>query len=186
MDKLIIDNAKQQSKEWKEIRKYKITGSNIYSFYFVQLYSDDKLLELLNVKDKVFNDEQLIKINHGIKYEPIARDLYIKETGNKVIELGFCYLKENQYLGCSVDGYVPDGNGIIEIKCPYDKKYDKIPIQYYYQMQYNMFIMSADWCDFVVYYNSEITIERVYFNEIFFCNSLTILIHKVIEYIKKI
>ena len=96
------------------------------------------------------------------------------------------------YLGASPDGLItdatsPDPNGILEIKCPF--KYRNLdPVEaaknkdfccelkdgilalkkqhnYYYQVQGQMAIASRNWCDFVVYSNDKVSVERIPFDE---------------------
>lgn len=98
------------------------------------------------------------------------------------------------FLGASPDGLLTDPsnttdtNGILEIKCPYkyrnvepceaavNKDFccelvgdDTLKLKrnhnYYYQIQGQMAISSRKWCDFVIYTNKNISVERISFDE---------------------
>ena len=90
------------------------------------------------------------------------------------------------FLAATPDGKVCDGGhtGILEIKCPYSARNmtvaeaaDKIPNfymttsensiklrethQYFYQVQGQLMITGAPFCDFVIYTSKDIHIERI-------------------------
>lgn len=101
-------------------------------------------------KNKFLTDDMA----RGIMLEPMARELYIETTFNDVVEVGF--IERDDFSGCSPDGLV-GADGMIEIKSPKDTVFveqkisDKIKLDYYLQMQYNMFISGRKWCDYVAY-----------------------------------
>ena len=100
-------------------------------------------------------------------------------------------LKKLLWLGASPDRIITDVNespkfGIVEIKCPYSKRdvtvseacednsfycsmIDGNPklkenSEYHYQVQGQMALTGASWCDFVVMTKKSISIERIRFN----------------------
>ena len=111
----------------------------------------------------------------------------------QVSESGLVINTEYTFLGASPDDLVhdpvsADANGLLEMKCPYLLK-DISPYEaaqqmsffcylqdgslhlkkqhhYYYQVQGQMAICSKKWCDFVVYTNNGISIERIQFDEL--------------------
>lgn len=123
---------------------------------------------------------------------------YLKHSGHpvKTFPSGFVVNPLFPFLGCSPDGKVIDETeetpyGIIEIKCPYkhravtpetachgDSQFhleikDDFPTlkrshKYYYQVQGQMGISGAKWCDFVTYTFKGMVIERIYFDLTFF------------------
>ena len=96
--------------------------------------------------------------------------------------------------GLVTDVTSPDPNGILEIKCPFkyrnldpveaarNKDFccelkDGIPTlkkqhSYYYQFQGQMAITSRKWCDFVIYSNDKVSVERIPFDETQWMNML--------------
>ena len=127
---------------------------------------------------------------------------YLKHSGHpvKTFPSGFVVNPAFPFLGCSPDGKVLDCSedtpfGILEIKCPYkhravtpetachgDSQFhleikDDFPAlktthKYYYQVQGQMGITGAKWCDFVTYTFKGMAIERIYFDDNFFSNML--------------
>jgi hypothetical protein len=96
-------------------------------------------------------------MQHGIDTEPIARARYEAVTGNLVQQVGFCTHDSIDFFGCSVDGLLPDGAGIIEIKCCTPANHleiilaDVVPPQYMKQMATCCLITGRTYCDFIAY-----------------------------------
>lgn len=92
----------------------------------------------------------------GKDHEGDARRAYEARTGEVVETIG--YLKHPELrAGCSLDGAVAGGVGIIEIKCPRSAQHLKtlrartVLPEYLPQIQHNLFISGAAWCDFISY-----------------------------------
>lgn len=92
----------------------------------------------------------------GIDHEPEARRAYEVATGEVVHEIGF--LAHPQLpVGCSLDGVVRGGVGIVEIKCPKSAQHlrtlraNGVLPEYLPQVQHNLWVSGAWWCDFVSY-----------------------------------
>ena len=89
----------------------------------------------------------------GTEQEPFARMAYEAHTGTFVKEEGFVDHPTIEGFGCSPDGLV--GDGLIEIKCPNTATHietvleNKSPSKYIPQMQCQMAVTGAKWCDFV-------------------------------------
>jgi putative phage-type endonuclease len=89
----------------------------------------------------------------GTATEPQARMAYEAHTGSFVEEKGFVDHPTIEWFGCSPDGVV--GEGLIEIKCPNTATHietiidEKAPSKYIPQMQCQMAVTGAKWCDFV-------------------------------------
>ena len=86
----------------------------------------------------------------GIKYEPVAIELYERRQCTKVHEFGLIKHPTVPFFGASPDG-ITDQGIMLEIKCPYSRKIDgsKIIDQYYYQMQGQLEVCDLDVCDFL-------------------------------------
>ena len=89
----------------------------------------------------------------GTQTEPQARVAYEVKTGNFVDQVAFVDHPTIAGFGCSPDGLV--GEGLIEIKCPNSAthweyfKSKEPPKKYFIQMQAQMAVTDAKWCDFV-------------------------------------
>lgn len=92
-------------------------------------------------------------IEHGIATEPMARIAYEAAMGVFVNQVSFIDHPTIANFGCSPDGIIDDG--LIEIKCPNSSTHieyltdDKPPAKYIPQMQCQMAVTGAKWCDFV-------------------------------------
>lgn len=115
---------------------------------------------------------------------------------------GFYIHPDYPYLGATPDGAVYDPSnlqqpfGFLEIKCPYSSR-ALTPVEacsttgfccsldatngnlclkenhnYYSQVQGQMAIGERPWCDFVIYTNKGISVQRIAFNEEFWKNKL--------------
>ena len=132
-----------------------------------------------NLNDKVISDEMIWQmydeqvsawskaIQFGIDWEPEAREMYAKVTGNKVTETGSVEHPTIAFLSASPDGIIEtkDGEkGVLEIKCPTPAMFmeycdtvsdnatlKKAKSEYFYQTQAEMFVTGASFCDFVVF-----------------------------------
>lgn len=164
-----ILNFEQQSKEWFDCRKGKITASHAQAIgncgKGLETYINELMSEYYSSGEKErFSNKHT---DRGNELEPIARDIYEMETGNKVDEVGFCEL--NEFVGCSPDGFVGKEGGI-EIKSLDDKAYFELLIEqnintsYLWQIQMNLLITDRKWWDFVAYnpnYKKSIYIKRI-------------------------
>jgi len=134
----------------------------------------EKLAEKYSVgdKDKYTNKD----LERGVELEPLARDMYELQTGNKVEEVGFVTNEKiSKVGGASPDGSIAKQNGGVEIKCFEDKKHFRnivngleIESQYMWQMQMQMLFMEWEFVDFVTYnpnYKESLLIQRVYPDE---------------------
>jgi len=89
----------------------------------------------------------------GTATEPLARVAYEAEMGVFVNQVAFIDHPSIANFGCSPDGIIDDG--LIEIKCPNSSTHieylsdNKPPAKYIPQMQCQMAVTGAKWCDFV-------------------------------------
>lgn len=89
----------------------------------------------------------------GTATEPLARVAYEAEMGVFVNQVAFIDHPSIANFGCSPDGVI--GDGLIEIKCPNSSTHieylsdNKPPAKYIPQMQCQMAVTGAKWCDFV-------------------------------------
>lgn len=104
----------------------------------------------------------------GTDNEQDARIAYTEFSGNKVVETSSIPHAEIPNFAASPDGVIADENGDIvgclEIKVPLPQTFmryaceikdnetmKKVKEEYYYQMQAEMMVTGAQWCDFCIY-----------------------------------
>jgi predicted phage-related endonuclease len=95
----------------------------------------------------------------GIETEPIARAVYEEISGNPVKTAGFITRDEDDefadWIGISPDGLIE--GGMVEIKCPLMRTHmeyimwNKLPSEYRYQVQGQLFVTGYSFCDFISY-----------------------------------
>lgn len=114
-------NVEQGSDDWKEMRKGKITMSNIGKVVDHAPYykgtKEDLALEIKGKLKIIYDKESLYRMNRGTKYEPFVRDALAKKLGAKISETGFAVWNKDERFGASLDGIIDNECGI-EIKCP--------------------------------------------------------------------
>lgn len=146
MNKFI--GLKQGSAEWLLKRSKILTATNISTILNYNVYeSRIKLLQR-----KISGEIQSINnkaVDHGNKYEDIARLVYEEKTNQSVFVPGLIMHPNIEYLGASPDGIVEDSH-LVEFKCYYSHGItDSIPINYWVQMQIQMEVCGYDKCDLV-------------------------------------
>ncbi|CAN7942145.1 unnamed protein product, partial [Ixodes hexagonus] len=138
---------------------------------------------------------------YGIDNEPVAVSGYVsfmacQDREVVIEETGLHIHREYPYLAVSPDRIVyEEGNkGLLEVKCPPSKKgmtpaeacsSDDFCCQlvdgdvvlkkthpFYFQVQGQMAVVGAEWCDFVVWTNNgplsrSLSVERVYLDQVF-------------------
>jgi len=93
----------------------------------------------------------------GTEQEPFARMRYAAVTGRIVDEAEFYTHPTIKWLGASPDGVISGVNALIEIKAPNTQTHlgyrldNKPPAAYVNQMQCQMWVTGATYCDFVSY-----------------------------------
>jgi putative phage-type endonuclease len=155
----------QRSEEWFELRKGKITSSEIHKIMGKGDLSETAKTYLLEKVCEYYGGftEPAIgaALSWGMDLEPIAIAFYEQRTKTTVEKASF--IPAGVHYGGSPDGIVPPG-GIIEVKCPYKsanhfkhglidsaEKFKKVAPNYYYQCISNMVCAEAQWCDFISY-----------------------------------
>ena len=137
--------------------------------------------------------------NESVAIEKYCK--YMANIGHKVTVLpcGLVVRPDLPFLGGSPDGKIIDPvahphYGILEVKCPYkyrevspmdaalmdsdfyvsvkdEKLYLKETHQYYFQVQGQLALTGAKWCDFVIYTKKGLGIQRIKFNEQFWLDT---------------
>ena len=155
----------QRSAEWFEMRKGRITSSEIYKIMGKGDFSETAKTYLLEKVCELYGGVTEpatgAALTWGTELEPVAIEHYEKLTDVKVDKASF--IPVGDYYGGSPDGLLPP-EGIIEVKCPFKsanhfkhgmintpEKFKKIAPNYYYQCISNMVCANAKWCDFISY-----------------------------------
>jgi hypothetical protein len=99
-------------------------------------------------------------MEYGIETEPEARKVYEILFEIEVMTAGFIMpdedTKYHEWVGISPDGLLPE-EGILEIKCPLMRTHleyieaNKLPSEYRYQVQGELFVTGLKYCDFMSY-----------------------------------
>jgi len=196
---MIIHNIEQGSEAWFSNRCGKITGTRFASLMMAESTKGFKDLvinlacEIITGKAEETHSNAIMEA--GIETEPIARDEYESIFDIAVTQCGFITPDEDHkyfdWIGVSPDGIIPDLNGMIEIKCPLMKTHfeylsqNRLPPEYEYQVQGQLFVTGFDYCDFMSYVKGmKAFIIRVYpDNELF--KEFEIKLDKIILQVKE-
>jgi len=159
---MITYNVEQQSNAWFDLRCGKITGTRFASLMmgestkgYKDLISDIVGEIITETKEETYTNEIM---QRGIDLEPEARKAYESIYNIEVDQIGFItpHFRFEDWIGISPDGIM--FNGLLEIKCPLRKthlsyiKANKLPNEYKWQVQGQLFVTSLKWCDFMSYY----------------------------------
>ena len=176
---------------WYSVRQYRIT-----IFHRKDSTPPGKLVLQL-IQRKSFST---IATRYGIKMEPLVIQAYMKyqhENGNPDLTVtlsGFHISASHPFLGATPDGSVYDPQctnqpfGFLEVKCPFSSR-DLEPVDacnnpgffstinqskeghaYFSQVLSQMAIGNRPWCDFVVFTQRGISVQRIKFNDGFWLN----------------
>jgi len=151
-----IPQPEQRTPEWYIFRNNRLTASDLYAAVDEKQSRRkyDLILKKCNYDIPFISGDA---INHGIKFEPMATEIYEKIHDVKVLEFGCLPHMHIDFFGASPDGIVSyESNNkdyvgrMLEIKCPKSRKIDGIiPIGYYYQIQGQLEVCDLEYCDFV-------------------------------------
>jgi putative phage-type endonuclease len=155
-----IAAIQQGTEEWHQLRLGKVTASRVADILAktksgASASRGNYLIELAlqRVTKTIEESYSNSAMEWGVATEPQARVAYEVLTGNFVDQIAFVNHPTIEGFGCSPDGLV--GEGLIEIKCPNSAthwsyiKANEPPQKYIIQMQAQMAVTGAKWCDFV-------------------------------------
>jgi len=157
-------NLEQGSDEWKQARLGHVTASNMAEVmskgkgtgeavgrykYKVRLVAE----RLTMTAGESYTNAAM---QWGIEQEQFACIAYEAQKETFVDKIGFVLHPDIKWLGVSPDRIVGQ-DGLIEVKCPnttthLDYLFDnKVPAEYYKQIQCQLWVTGRQWCDFVSY-----------------------------------
>jgi predicted phage-related endonuclease len=162
MSPFTICTAEQRSPEWFAARLGRLTGSvagDMLATIKTGEAAARRDLRMRLVLERLTGQSQddgytNAAMQWGIDHEADAFDAYEGYSGNLVRRTGF--LSHTELMaGCSLDGDVGEFAGIVELKCPKSAthygylKAGAVPVNHLAQIQHNLWISGAKWCDFV-------------------------------------
>lgn len=163
--------------EWHQLRRPRITSSRFREVCHVRGESS-----AANLADRIFRGTtQTAAMKRGLAMEAQAIRQYCQMKAVNFSPIGFCIHPECAFLGSSPDGLIFDPTesspfGLVEIKSPNVKSYVDCSYvvlkggqrkvnenhAYYWQVQGQLLITGLDWCDFVVFAEDDMMIQRIY------------------------
>lgn len=185
---------KQQSKQWFEARKGRVTDSVVGAILGIAPYMTRE--EALRSMVRSYHGAERefignIATEWGNTNEETARWEYELETGNTVKEAGFDRYED--WLGASPDGYVGD-DGLLEIKCPFGIRKDEPPVfksiedqpHYYAQIQIQLHVTGREWCHFWQWTQHGTKLETVNYDQAWIDENLPKLRQFYAEYLSEL
>lgn len=194
--------AQGNSDQWKKERKFRFTASN-FGLIFSRKRNHETLVDnLLNPKPFTSRYTEHGKKYEPVALREYQKHMHTIKKPITVYKSGFVVSLEDPYLGASPDGKVIDPGctqhfGLVEVKCPQTKfmvtpldacSHDNFFLEesngkpklkrnhvYYKQVQGQLGITGARWCDFVVYTSKGMSIERIAYDEQFWSTLKTTL-----------
>ena len=143
--------SEQRSKAWYDKRYNTIGASETAAIFNKSPFTSLNKYKEKKIKPREAHQEMPFNIfcHHGVKYEPIAQQLYCKKNNTKIIEYGSINHEIIPYIAASPDGITEDGT-MLEIKCPFKRVITGIPpIYYWIQMQQQLEVCNLNKCDFL-------------------------------------
>jgi predicted phage-related endonuclease len=164
----VID-AQQRSMEWYAARAGRLTGSMAHTILMQGKKKGEESktrrdYKLQLIEERIGGSAQAntfwtAEMQRGVDIEPLAFGMYEALTGQMVQKSGFLQHKVLM-AGCSLDGHIGDFSGIIELKCPkmathliYLADPNALVNEYHAQVQHNLWITGAAFCDLVSFDN---------------------------------
>ena len=123
----IEEKTKTQSacNEWFHERRKRITASNIHAF--IRAKSEKVLTELVRRLAYPHRELHTVAVQHGKKYELIAKQTYSAENNVQLENSGLHIHKTLNFIAASPDAIIKAVNNqvteVLEIKCPFTAKH---------------------------------------------------------------
>lgn len=158
-------NAFQGDASWLAQRVGRITGSRVAAILGLDKYKSadgvlrDMVREYHGAESEFAGNEATA---FGHEHEPEAITAYEDQVECLVISTGLHVHADHDWLAASPDGLVGH-DGLIEVKCPFRATYTTLAEVPHYaaQIQLQLACTMRDWCDFVIWRDGEIIVERV-------------------------
>ena len=150
-----IPQPEQRSAEWYEYRNNRLTASDLWA---IVDWNESKVHDILKKKCGVEQKFSLgAALLHGIKFEPVATQIYEKRQEVEIVEFGCLPHSYIPYFGASPDGICGINSKnksyvgrMLEIKCPKSRVITGfIPEVYRAQIQGQLEVCDLEFCDFL-------------------------------------
>lgn len=142
----------QRSDEWFAERQNMITASNAWKVSGTEASRNSLVWEKIGpTKTGCSGGGSIDSATHwGERYEPVAVQIYERDTGCNVELVGCIKHPVHSFIGASPDGIVPKLGRGLEIKCVVSREITGIPTHaYWVQMQWQAEVMKLDEIDFL-------------------------------------
>ena len=157
-------DVQQGSGDWLAARVGRVTSSrlkDVCNFRKDGKSSADREKYLLEIVTERLTGQPVphfvnSAMQHGTDNEPVARLDYAWTRQVQVEETGI-WVADDLPFGGSPDGLIGDGDGIIEVKCPWNScvhvetLLNGMPDEHKYQIQGNLLATDRIYCDFISY-----------------------------------
>ena len=155
--------VEQRTEEWYKETKNIITASEISAIWKgprtrAALVMSKVVDKDISVKrNTAFPRAQTGPMDWGVRYEPVVKQILEDTLGAKIQELGRIRHRKDPRVAASPDGLITECatnseliGTLVEIKCPPTRVInDKIPFEYWCQMQLQMEVCDRPSCEFV-------------------------------------
>ena len=155
--------VEQRTSEWYKETKNIITASEISAIWktpraraALVMSKVGEAAEISVKRNSAFPRAKTGPMDWGVRYEPVVKQILETTLGAKIQELGRIRHRENPRVAASPDGLIIEAadpklvGTLVEIKCPPTRVInDKIPFDYWCQMQLQMEVCDSPSCEFV-------------------------------------
>ena len=154
--------VEQRTEEWYKETKNIITASEISAIWKGPRTRAALVMSKVTEKDvsvkrnTAFPRAQTGPMDWGVRYEPVVKQILEDTLGAKIQELGRIRHRKDPRVAASPDGLITECakpeliGSLVEIKCPPTRVInDKIPFEYWCQMQLQMEVCDRPSCEFV-------------------------------------
>ena len=155
--------VEQRTTEWYKETKNIITASEVSAIWksprarAALIMSKVKEQEVSAKRNSAFPRDKTGPMDWGVRYEPVVKQILETTLGAKILDLGRIRHRNNNRIAASPDGLITESSvfpalagTLVEIKCPPTRVInDKIPFEYWCQMQLQMEVCDRPSCEFV-------------------------------------
>jgi putative phage-type endonuclease len=156
--------VEQRTQEWYMETKNIITASEIAAIWkgprtraALVMSKVGEAAEVSVKRNSAFPRAQTGPMDWGVRYEPVVKQILEETLGAKIQELGRIRHRKDTKVAASPDGLITECSkvpelvgSLVEIKCPPTRVInDKIPFDYWCQMQLQMEVCDRPSCEFV-------------------------------------
>jgi len=156
--------VEQRTQEWYMETKNIVTASEIAAIWkgprtraALVMSKVGEAAEVSVKRNSAFPRAQTGPMDWGVRYEPVVKQILEETLGAKIQELGRIRHRKDPRVAASPDGLITESSkapelvgSLVEIKCPPTRIInDKIPFEYWCQMQLQMEVCDRPSCEFV-------------------------------------